>query len=243
MNQNNSLIAVERITHCWISMCDTRREIGDSWKWPNPLDCVRFAFQELAEADDELIRANAEVEYLRRRDETNNSFVDEIGMCIVMLLSAFAANQPQTMSYSLSKAIDQFSSRVNGMSDVAVKISNAWNYYESGSNYESFRVEVMLAVVYIYIVIGDEAFVDAVHRALKKATDRAEYKKSKKYLYLKNRGIGCPECLSIDISSRGRPDFDDNWVSRQAKCDSCGYQWIDVYELIDMKDDPQSEIK
>lgn len=234
-------LEVERqsIAKCWLSMMRTRGEIGDAWKWPNSIDCIRFAFQELAEADDELMRSGDDG-YLRRRDETGNSFIDEIGMCAVMLLSVWQGGQVELMRWNVHN-VTGYGPSSPTIADIAIKIAMAWRYFQSGTladlHDHSGFVTVASAVDLVYHLLGGaKQFETAVERALAKARERVEYKKSKKYLYLKGMGLNCPECGSSDIEAVGPAHFDDNWARREAVCCACSYRWIDVYELSDMQD-------
>ena len=223
---------VEKIASSWDSMAEVRNTIDAVWKWPSRRDCIRFAFQELAEADDEVMRSGDDG-YLRRRDETGNSFLDEMGMCSVMLLSAFV---------SRADLVNTLFQSVRGVeacpdiSSVAMRISLAWKQADAGDGHDA-SVYVGFALNTIFFMLGENEFSHSVDRALEKAVARVEYKKSKKYLYLKEHGVRCMNCGSDDIDPVGQPEIDDDYIAREVVCSDCGERWKDVYQLVDVKEE------
>lgn len=69
-----------------------RAEIGHAWLTPSPIDCLRYAVTEVAEAMDAWLRA-------QRPDDTRNNsrqmdVLDELGDCAIMLCSTLSLDKP-----------------------------------------------------------------------------------------------------------------------------------------------------
>ena len=64
---------------------DTRRELGEAWPTPEPIDALRFALTEAGEAMDAWLRTNP---LYRRNNEKTLSVHAELADCAMMLLTA-----------------------------------------------------------------------------------------------------------------------------------------------------------
>lgn len=57
---------------------------------------------------------------------------------------------------------------------------------------------------------------------------------ARKKVYLKRHGNRCPYCSSEDLKALGQPKADDNHVTIDVQCFSCGKIWTDIYTLSDI---------
>lgn len=80
------------ITHLHAEVWRVRAEIDHAWLTPSPIDCLRYAVTEVAEAMDAWLRAQ------RPDNARNNSrqmdVLDELGDCALMLCSTLPLDKP-----------------------------------------------------------------------------------------------------------------------------------------------------
>lgn len=57
-------------------------------------------------------------------------------------------------------------------------------------------------------------------------------------------GNNCPACGNDDISSTSNSEMDDGYCSQEAKCQTCTFEWTDIYVLssISIKDDEKNSM-
>lgn len=62
--------------------------------------------------------------------------------------------------------------------------------------------------------------------------------KAQKKVYLRRHGNMCPypHCYSEDLKILGRPASDDNHITQDVQCLSCGNMWTDIYTLSDIEE-------
>ncbi len=58
---------------------------------------------------------------------------------------------------------------------------------------------------------------------------------SQKKVYLKGGGVKCPFCGSTDITG-GFVEIEEGGAFQKVSC-PCGRSWIDVYSLVDIKEE------
>jgi DNA-directed RNA polymerase subunit RPC12/RpoP len=61
-------------------------------------------------------------------------------------------------------------------------------------------------------------------------------KRFKSKLYLDKQGVICPYCESKNITSLGNVQVDAGGASQRIECESCGSEWFDIYELVDLEE-------
>lgn len=232
----------------WDEMVELRHEVGDTWLWPSHLDCIRYAFQELAEADDELMRVSNNA-HLRRRDETENSFLDEMGMCVIMLLSFFHEDDLHWQSNATVVTAGKdcagryiydcaaYLSTDGDMPEIAWRLGSAWGNAagnESTITGYSCSNNVAACLVKIHNMLGKRNMTKGTRAAMKKVRSRVQEKKSLKYKYLKDGAVGCPHCGSDDLDTMDT-NTDEAYHNRRIKCSKCKKEWLDVYKLVDVE--------
>ena len=54
--------------------------------------------------------------------------------------------------------------------------------------------------------------------------------------YLKSP-LRCPWCRSGDIEAPASPEVDSGTATQLLKCNQCGKRWIDIYRLVNMREE------
>ena len=77
---------MNELQKCHKLVWDFRKEIEPFWATPDPLNSLRYAFTEAAEAMDAWLRQNRPDD--SRNNERQNDVLDELADCAIMLLTA-----------------------------------------------------------------------------------------------------------------------------------------------------------
>ena len=90
---------------CFSLVWDFREKYGESWKTPDTLDSLRYAYSEMGEAYSEFLREKRSTD-LRNRDKVPE-FDEELADCAIMLITAVGNNPVPMNDAQKDKAISE----------------------------------------------------------------------------------------------------------------------------------------